>query len=112
VAVLLLGLGIWGIARSISGHSLDRPFVVVALIVEVELLVQAAIATVVVIGGHTTESLPEFAGYAISSVILIPVTLERARGAEPSRWDPAIVGAVCLALAVAVGRMLSLWETG
>ncbi len=77
---------------------------------EFELLVQAAIAAVVVIGGHATESLPEFIGYAISSVILIPVTLERARGMDPSRWDPAIVGAVCFALAVAVLRLLSLWE--
>jgi hypothetical protein len=108
--VLLLGLAIWGIGRSVAGHSLNRPFVIAALVAEFELLVQAAIAGIVVIGGHTTESLPEFIGYGITSVILIPVTLERARGVEPSRWDPAIVGAVCLALSVAVLRLLALWE--
>lgn len=91
---------------------MNRAFVVAALVAEAELIIQAAIAGVIVIGGHTTESLPEFVGYGISSVILIPVALERARGVEPNRWDPAIVGAVCLALAVAVLRLLSLWEPG
>jgi hypothetical protein len=110
--VLLLGLALWGIGRSATGRGLDRMFVLAAIIAEVELVLQAAIATVLVIRGHTTASAPEFLGYAISSVILIPIALERARGMESSRWDPAIVGAVCLALAIAVVRLLALWEPG
>lgn len=108
--MLLLGLAVWGIVRSVAGRSLDRTFVLGALIAEVELVVQAVIATVLVIRGHTTASAPEFLGYAISSVILIPVVLERTRGMGSSRWDPAIVGAVCLALSIAVLRLLALWE--
>jgi hypothetical protein len=110
--VLLLGLAIWGTGRSIAGRGLDRTFVLATVIAEVELVVQAAIATIVMIRGHTTASRPEFIGYAITSVILIPVALERTRGVEPNRWDPAIVGVVCVALAIAVLRLLALWEPG
>lgn len=110
--MLLAGIALWGIGRSLAGRGLNRTFVIAAFIAELELIGQALIATIIVIRGHSTASLPEFIGYATSSVILIPIALERTRGVEPSRWDPAIVGAVCAALAIAVLRLLVLWEPG
>ncbi len=109
IALLLFSLGAWGIGLAASGRTLERPYVTATLLVEAELVIQAVAAAAFLIGGHRPDSVPEFIGYLVTSVILIPFGLERARGIEQTRWEPAILGAVCLALAVAVLRLLSLW---
>lgn len=109
IALLLFGLGIWGIALAAMGRTLHRPYVTAALLAEAELVIQALAASVGLIAGHRTASLPEFIGYLVTSVILIPWGLERARGIEQTRFEPAVMGAVCIALGVAVFRLLSLW---
>ena len=109
IAVLLFSLGAWGIGLAATGRTLERPYVTATLLVEAELVIQAIAAAAILVGGHRPNSLPEFIGYLVTSIILIPFALERARGIEQTRWEPAIVGAVCIALAVAVLRLLSLW---
>ncbi len=109
IALVLVGLAIWGVALFALGRPPDRPFLIVVAIAEVELLLHAGAALVGLVGGHETESLPQFLGYSLASVALLPVVLRPGQDAARTRWDSISIAAVSIALAVAVLRLLSLW---
>ncbi|MCB0871880.1 MAG: hypothetical protein H6531_03555 [Actinobacteria bacterium] len=50
----------------------------------------------------------EYLGYLLTSVMLLPFVLQLTR-AGSTRWDSATMGAVALAVGVAVLRLLGLW---
>jgi hypothetical protein len=109
IVLVLVGLAIWGIALFALGLAPSRAFVVVAVIAEIELALQAVAAVTAIVAGHEPASLPQFLGYALASVVLLPVVLRPGQEAARTRWDSISIAAVALALAVAVLRLLSLW---
>lgn len=109
IAVFLAALAVWGLALAALGRRPDRTYLIAVLVAEVELVLQAAVALAVVIAGHETESLGEFLGYLVVSVALVPFGLNRARAPEATRFDSAVLGIICIAVGVAVIRLLSLW---
>ncbi|MDH3226397.1 MAG: hypothetical protein OEM67_04820 [Thermoleophilia bacterium] len=109
IALVLVGLAAWGIALFALGRAPNRPFLVVAWIAVMELVLQTGAALIGIAAGHETESLPQFTGYALASLVLLPVVLRPGQQAARTRWDSISIGAVAIALAIAVLRMLSLW---
>lgn len=109
IALFLGVLTVWGVAAAAVGRLPQRGYLVAVAVAELELIAQAVIALAVIVGGHRPESVGEFLGYAVVSVALLPFALNRARSPEATRWDNAVTGVVCLAVAIAVLRLLSLW---
>ena len=75
IAVALVGLAVWGGVLFAAGRAPSRAFLIVAGVVAIELLLHAGAALIAVIGGHDTESLPQFLGYSLASVVLLPSAL-------------------------------------
>jgi hypothetical protein len=109
IALVLLALAVWGTALFALGRAPSRPYLVVGVIAEIELVLLAGAAVIAIAAGHETQSLPQFLGYALAGVVLLPVVLRPGQQVARTRWDSISIGAVSIALAVAVLRMLSLW---
>jgi len=108
VAFGLFAIALWGLGLAVVGSPPNRPFILAILIAEAELLVHAAIAGAAIIGGHRPDRMGEYLGYLLTSVMLLPFVLQLTR-AGSTRWDSATMGAVALAVGVAVLRLLGLW---
>lgn len=108
VALFLFALAVWGIGLAIAGRPPDRPYVIAVLVGQAEVMLHALGATVAIIAGHRPDAMGEFIGYMLVSVILLPFVLRLARDGA-TRWDSATIGAVSLAVGVAVIRLLGLW---
>lgn len=109
IALLLALLAIWGGVAAALGRPPGLRYLIALAIVEFELLVQAVIALVRLGAGQGDPPLAPFLGYLLVSVALLPFVTRPGSVGERSRWDSAIIAAVCLAVAVAVLRLLSLW---
>jgi len=109
VALYLFALAVWGVALAIAGRPPDRPYVIAVLIGEAEVVLHAVGATIAIIAGHRPDSMGEFFGYLLTSVVLLPFVLRLAQDGRATRWDSATIGAVALAVGVAVIRLLGLW---
>lgn len=108
IAVYLFALTLWGLALSLVGRPPDRTYLLATLLGEAEVLVHALIGGIGIAAGHRPGSMGEFLGYLLVSIMLIPFVLQLAR-AGSTRWDSLTIGAVCLAVGVAVIRMMGLW---
>jgi hypothetical protein len=108
IAVLLVALALWGAGLFATGRAPNPAYLIALAIVEVELLIQAVIAVVDRLGGDGGGAAAPFYGYLLLSVVLIPVVARPGSNAPRTRWDSAALAAVCLAVAVAVVRLLSL----
>jgi hypothetical protein len=109
IAFVLVVLALWGAALFVIGHPPSRSFIVVAVIVEAELVLHAGAALIAIAAGHETESLPQYLGYAFASVVLLPVVLRPGQRDARTRWDAISIAVVSVALSVAVLRLLALW---
>lgn len=77
--------------------------------VEVLLLVQAAVAIVLLIqGGQIVGSAGVFIAYLVGTVAALPLTLLWGLG-EPSRWTLVALAVACLVVAVLVVRLDQIW---
>lgn len=108
VALFLFGLALWGVVLAVAGKPPDRPYLLAVVAGEVEVVAHALIAGVAILAGHRPGAPAEFGGYILVSVMLLPFVLQLSR-AGSTRWDSATIGAVCLAVGVAVIRLLALW---
>lgn len=109
IAVLLAGLALWGAGAALLGHAPDRRYLLAVGVIEAELIVQAVIALIRLISGHDGTAIAPFLGYLFVSIVLLPVVWRPGSVGSRSRWDSAIIAAVCVAVAVAVLRLVSLW---
>ena len=115
VAFGLFAIALWGLGLAVVGSPPNRPFILAILIAEAELLVHAAIAGAAIIGGHRPDRMGEYLGYLLTSVMLlflgfvVVVFVLQLTRAGSTRWDSATMGAVALAVGVAVLRLLGLW---
>jgi hypothetical protein len=80
-----------------------------AVLVEILLIVQLAIAIVApLVGNRPTGSLLEFYIYLISAMLIPPLAVVWAL-VERTRWSTVILGIASLAIAVMVYRMFQIW---
>jgi hypothetical protein len=109
IVVFLLALAVWGLALAVTRRPPDRTYVAALAVGEVELVIQAAVALIVIASGHRPPSMGEYLGYLLATVILVPYAIVRARAPEANHWDSAVGAAVTFAVAIAVLRLLALW---
>ena len=84
----------------------------VVAVVEVLLLVQLAVAIVLLTrGGEIVGSTGTFLAYLIGTLLALPLTLLWGLG-EPSRWTLVALAVCCLVIAVLVVRLDQIWTTG
>jgi hypothetical protein len=109
ICVFLLAIAAWATVSAIRGVAPSRGMLMFAAICELELVLQALIALLVIAKGHHLPSIGEYLGYLFVTVVLVPYGIVRARGPEPGRWDSAALAAIAVAVAIAVLRLLYLW---
>jgi len=109
VAVFLFALAVWGIGLAVAGRPPDRAYVIGVLLGEAEVLLHGAAALIAIAAGHRPDSMGEYLGYLLTSVVLLPFVLRLTHDGRSTRWDSATIGAVALAVGVAVIRLLGLW---
>ena len=110
LVLLSLGLAAWaGVLAGLDrqpGRGLLRGLVALQAL----LLVQAAVAVVLLLQGERPASVASFVGYLVVSALIVPVatywSLE-----EKTRWSTLILVAACLTVSVLVGRLLMVWGT-
>jgi hypothetical protein len=109
IVVFLMALSVWGLALAVTRRTPDRTYIAAAVVGEIELLIQAVVALIVIAGGHRPPSMGEYLGYLVATVVLVPYGIVRARSPQANHWDAAVMAAVTFAVAVAVLRLLALW---
>ena len=81
----------------------------VTVLVEVLLIVQLMVALIApAVGNVATGSVLEFYVYLVSAVLLPPLAALWAL-VERTRWSTVILGVACLAVAVMLYRMNTIW---
>jgi hypothetical protein len=109
IFVFLMALSVWGLVLALTRRAPDRTYLTAAAIGELELIVQAIVALIVIAGGHRPPSLGEYLGYLLATVILVPYGIVRGRAPQANHWDSGVLAVVTFAVAVAVLRLLALW---
>jgi hypothetical protein len=106
VALVLAGLGA---LSTLSRRRTGLAHLAAAAVLEVLLLLQAAIAVTRLVGGHRPQETATFLGY-LAGIVLIPVAGVLWSRTEPSRWAGTVIGIAALVVAVMLWRLLHLWE--
>ena len=106
VAVALAALG--GLSTALR-RRIGSAHLATAGVLELLLVVQAALAGAAMAGGHRPAELATFLAY-LGSVVLLPVAGVLWARTEPTRWAGTVLGVAALAVAVMVWRLLDLWE--
>lgn len=107
--VLSLLVAVWALVATLRHRAPDRVQYAGLALLEVALLVLAAVALVALGGGDRPGEPGAFFGYLVTLVCLPPLAWVLAR-MEPTRWGSAIVCAVCLVTPVVVVRLQQTWE--
>ena len=104
-------LALFGLVLTAMGRPPGRELKLATGAVVALLAVQAVIAAVRVFGGASLPETTTFLIYLAVSVCVLPIATQFAY-AEPSRWGGAVVAAGGVGTAVAVVRLLGLWNAG
>jgi hypothetical protein len=80
-------------------------------LVEIALLVQAAVAVVRIVAGTRPEQFATFLGYLVTSVLVLPLGLVLSF-MERTRWGAVIAGGAAVVVAVLSLRLLQVWAVG
>jgi hypothetical protein len=106
VAVLLVVLGV---ASTVARRRIGLVHLAVAGLLEVVLLVQAAVAATAMAGGDRPADTPTFVSYLVG-VALVPVAGVLWARTEQTRWAGAVLAVSGAVVGVMVWRLLQLWE--
>ena len=106
VAALLV---VVGIASTLARRRTGLVHLAVAALLEVLLLVQAAIAVAGLAGGERPPETATFVSY-LASVVLVPVAGGLWARTERTRWAGTVLAVAGAVVAVMAWRLLQLWE--
>ncbi len=106
VAVLVTLLGL---LSTLARRRIGLVHLAAAGILEVLLLVQAALAAAAMTGGDRPEDTPTFLGYLVG-VVLVPVAGVLWARTERTRWAGTVLAVAGAVVGVMVWRLLQLWE--
>jgi hypothetical protein len=101
--LVLLGLLSTGLRRRTGTLHLAG-----AGLLELLLLVQAAVAVAGLAGGHRPEELATFLAY-LATVVLLPVAGTLWSRGEPTRWGGTVVAVAAFTVAVMIWRLQQIW---
>jgi hypothetical protein len=106
VAVLLAVLGI---ASTLARRRIGLLHLGVAGVLEVLLLVQAAVAVIEMVGGDTPADSATFLGY-LGGIVLVPVAGALWARSEQTRWAGTVMAVAAAVVGVMAWRLLQVWE--
>ncbi len=106
VAAGLLALA--GVASTLARRRIGLLHLWGAGLLEVLLLVQAALA-VALLGGERLADTPTFLSYLVG-IVLLPVAGALWARTEPSRWAGTVLAVAAAAVGVMIWRLQELWE--
>ena len=109
ITVVAVLLALLGLAATLASRRIGLVHVAGAALLEVLLLVQAAVAVVALAGGHRPAETPTFLGYLIG-VVLVPVAGALWARTEPSRWAGTVIAVAATVVAIMVWRLMQLWQ--
>jgi hypothetical protein len=98
-----------GVASTLARRQIGLLHLGVAAVLEVLLLVQAALAVAAMAGGDTPPETATFAGY-LAGIVLVPVAGTLWARTERTRWAGTVLAVAAAVVAVMVWRLLQLWE--
>jgi hypothetical protein len=105
VAVVLAGLG--GLSTALR-RRIGSAHLAATGLLELLLVLLAALAGVAMARGHRPAELATFLAYLIT-VVLLPIAGLLWARTEPTRWAGTVLGVAALAVAVMLWRLLDLW---
>lgn len=108
VVVTLVGAALLGVSAAV-GRSPRVPEFVLVAIVEVGLLVQAAVTVVGLVRGDNTGPAAIIVVYLLMLVLALPLAALWALG-EPTRWSTAVLAVGCLVTCVLLLRLEQVWS--
>ncbi len=106
VAVLLAMLGL---ASTLVRRRTGTVHLAVAGLLEVLLLVQAALVVLAMLGGESPADTATFVSYLVA-VVLVPVAGALWARTEQTRWAGTVLAVAGAVVGVMVWRLLQLWE--
>lgn len=109
VACCALAVAVWSLVLVVRNRPPNRPLLVGLAAVEVLLLVQAAIAVVLLFSGERPGSLVTFLAYLVGILLVLPLGTVWAL-AERTRSSTAVLGIACVTVPVLLLRMYQVWE--
>lgn len=109
VAVVALVLAVAGGVLAARDRRPGKPLLQGVLLLQVLLLVQAAVAVVRLVGGEVPRDNGAFVGYLVVSVLLVPAGMVWSFE-EKTRYGTLVLAVVCLVVAVLQQRLGALWS--
>ncbi|MFC6080024.1 hypothetical protein [Sphaerisporangium aureirubrum] len=113
LAAVLIGGSLLLAALCVITAVRNRPMGMVLLtglgLLEIALLVQAAVGIARVVGGEGPPETATFVGYLVAMIVIPPAAVFWAL-AERTRWGPAVAAVACFAIPVMTGRLLQIWQ--
>ena len=106
VASLLVGGAC--LAAAARNRWLDRWHLIALGVVELGVVLQAALAVVALIGGDRPVELATFVGYLIVTTLFLPAATGLSI-LEPTRWGSVIAGSGSIVVAILMLRLLQTW---
>ena len=107
-AVALL-LAVLGIASTLARRQIGLLHLWVTGVLEVLLLIQAALAVAAMTGGDTPPETATFLGY-LSGIVLVPIAGGLWARSERTRWAGTVLAVAAAVVGVMAWRLLQLWE--
>jgi hypothetical protein len=108
VTVLAAVVVVLGIASTVARRRIGVLHLVAAGLLEVALLVQAALAAAALAGGRHPAETATFLGY-LAGIVLVPVAGVLWARSESSRWAGTVLAVAGAVVAVMAWRLLQLW---
>ena len=102
-------LAVLGVLSTLARRRIGLAHLAVAGLLEGLLLLQAALATASLVGGHRPEETATFVSYLIG-VVLVPVAGVLWARTERTRWAGTVLAVAGAVVGVMVWRLLQLWE--
>jgi hypothetical protein len=109
VTVLAVVVVLLGVASTLARRRIGLLHVGAAVVLEVVLLVQAAVATAALVGGRRPAETATFLGY-LAGIVLLPVAGVLWARSETSRWAGTVLAVAGAVVGVMAWRLLQLWE--
>lgn len=108
VITLSLLIGIYAAYRALRNRGLDDPLLFALGGLEVLVIVQLVVGLIAVVGTDRDVETATFVGYLVACVLLPPIAAGWALF-ERSRWGPAVIVVLGIAIAVMVVRLQQIW---